>query len=405
MARVLVLDGHSPAGLAFTRSLGRAKHWVAVGSNHGTLAPAASSRYCRLSFTYPVPSEDAAGFVEAVFQFARRNEIKLIVPVTDWTVFPLSKYRDRFERVCRIAVGSNSALQIAADKFRTIDLARELQIPYPRTSLIHSADELESVGESYEFPVVVKDRFSLRWEGDRAIAGSVAYAYSQDDLRQKVADRLKRVSDVLIQQFVPGEGIGFSALAIDKAVFLPFMWSRVRETDPRGSGSAAAVSIPIIDELRESSEALIARAGVQGVCMVEFKKPRNGGPPVLMEINARPWGSMPLAIAAGIDYPVFLAEWILNDHRPPQEIKYEQGILCRRFVNELTHLEHTYHGTPAGWPIPYPGFLRTLLTIAVPWYPGMRYADLWLSDPAPGWVGLQGWFRGHFPRLPSKTSK
>lgn len=405
MARVLVLDGHSPAGLAFTRSLGRAKHWVAVGSNQGILAPAASSRYCRLSFTYPVPSEDAAGFVEAVFRFARRNEIELIVPVTDWTVFPLSKNRDRFEGVCRVAVGPDSSLQTAADKYRTIVLARELRIPVPETSLIQSLNELESVSAHYQFPVVVKDRFSLRWEGDRAVAGSVAYAYSQNDLRQKVADRLKRVSDVLIQQFVPGEGIGFSALAIDQAAFLPFMWSRVRETDPRGSGSAAAVSIPIIDELRESSEALMARAGVEGVCMVEFKKPRNGGPPVLMEINARPWGSMPLAIASRVDYPLFLVDWILNDHRPPQEIKYEQGILCRRFVNDLTHLEHTYHGTPAGWPIPYPGFLRTLLTISVPWYPGMRYADLWLSDPVPGWVGLKGWFRGHFPRPSAKTSK
>ena len=402
MARVLVLDGHSPAGLAFTRSLGRAKHWVAVGSNHGISAPAASSRYCRLSFTYPIPSEDASGFVEAVFQFARRNEIELILPMTDWTVLPLSKYRDRFRGVSRIAVGAESGLQIAADKFRTIALAQELGIPVPETSLVRSLEELEILSDHYKFPVVVKDRFSLRWEGDRAIAGSVVYAYSQDDLRQKVAERLHRVGDVLIQQFVPGEGIGFSALAIGQAAFLPFMWLRVRETDPRGSGSAAAISIPMIAELKKSSEALIARAGLEGVCMVEFKRPRDGGSPVLMEINARPWGSMPLAIACGVDYPLFFADWILNGKRP-LEIAYKQGILCRRFVNDLTHLEHAYHGTPAGWPIAYPGFLRTLLTISVPWYPGMRYADLWLNDPVPGWVGLEGWFRGHFPRSKSST--
>ena len=407
MARVLVLDGHSPAGLAFTRSLGRAKHWVAVGSNHGISAPAASSRYCRQRFTYPIPSEDAAGFVEAVSQFVHRNQVELILPMTDWTVLPLSKYRDRFEGVSRIAVGSESGLQIAADKFRTIALARELGIPVPETSLIRSLEELDGVSGRYKFPAVVKDRFSLRWEGDRAIAGSVVYAYSQDDLRQKVAERLQRVSDVLIQQFVPGEGIGFSALAIGQDAFLPFMWLRVRETDPRGSGSAAAISIPMIGGLKESSLALIARASLEGVCMVEFKRPRDGGPPVLMEINARPWGSMPLAIACGVDYPLFFADWILNGKEPPQEVEYKQGILCRRFVNDLTHLEHTYHGTPAGWPIPYPGFLRTLLTISVPWYPRMRYADLWLHDPVPGWVGLEGWFRGHFPRSKSstKTSK
>ena len=100
-----MLDGHSPAALAVTRSLGRAKHLVAVGSNLGLDAPAASSRYCRLSFKHPVPSEDVSGFLEAVLQFAHQNAIELIIPVTDWTVLPLSKHRERFEGVCRVALG------------------------------------------------------------------------------------------------------------------------------------------------------------------------------------------------------------------------------------------------------------------------------------------------------------
>lgn len=402
-----MLDGHSPGGLAFTRSLGRAKHWVAVGSNLGIQATADSSRYCRLTFKHPVPSEDVSGFVEAVLQFARTNGIELIVPVTDWTVLPLSKYRDQFQGVCRLALAPHPALEIAADKFRTVSLARELQIPVPETALIQSVDELDRATAKCDFPVVVKDRFSARWEGNRAILGSVAYAYSKDDLRQKVTRRLTQAGDVLVQQFVPGEGIGFSSLAVEQEVLLPFMWRRLRETDPRGSGSSASMSIPITAEVRESSTALVTRVGLQGVSMVEFKKPRTGGRPVLMEINARPWGSMQLPISCGVDYPVFLVDRLLAGKLPPREIGYEQGITCRRLVSELTHLEHIFRGTPAGWPIPYPGFLRTLLKVATPWYPGMRYSDLWLSDPAPGCAGLARWFSGHFvrPKSAGKTAK
>ena len=399
MARVLVLDGHSAAALAFTRSLGRAKHWVAVGSNRDIHAPAEFSRYCRLSVRYPVPSDDASAFVEVVLKFARDNAIDLIVPVTDWTVVPLSKYRDQFQGVSRLALGPHSGLEFAGDKFKTVSVARELRIPVPETALVQSIEELQSIAENFDFPVVVKDRFSARWEGNRAILGSVSYAYSAEDLKQKVGQRLKVVRDVLVQQFVSGEGIGFSCLAMESEICLPFMWLRLREVDPRGSGSSARRSIPIAAQVRESSEALVGRVGLQGICMVEYKRPRNGGPPVLMEINARPWGSIQLPISSGIDYPVHLVDWLLSGKLPPSEILYQHGITCRHLANELTHLEHTWRGTPPGWPVPYPSFLRTLLNMSVPWYPGMRYADFSLRDPRPGLAGLGQWFRARFSRF------
>ena len=97
MARILVLDGHNAAALAFTRSAGRAGHWVAVGANQGLFAAAKLSRYCRLSFDYPVSTDDADAFVSAVLDFARQHAIDLIVPTADWTLQPLSEQRSRFE--------------------------------------------------------------------------------------------------------------------------------------------------------------------------------------------------------------------------------------------------------------------------------------------------------------------
>lgn len=400
-----MLDGHSAAALAITRSLGRAKHWVAVGSNRGIDAPAELSRYCRLSTRYPIPSEDASGFVETVLQFARKNEIELIIPVTDFTIAPLSQNRHQFQGVSRLALGPHAAIEVAADKFRTICLARDLGIAVPETILVSSTEDPGRAAASWDFPVVVKDRFSMRWKGNRAVLGSVAYAYSMEDLKNKVGHRLKEAGDVLIQRFIQGAGIGFSCLAAEANVCLPFMWLRVRETDPRGSGSSAQLSIPLMAGVEEASRALVMQAGVGGICMVEFKRPDDGGPPVLMEINARPWGSLPLPIACEINYPLLWVEWLLTGKLPPPRIEYKKGILCRGLVNELTHLEHTFHGTPPGWPLRYPGFFQTLLKISVPWYPGMRYADVWFRDPSPGLAGLGSWFGGHLrQRLKSKSS-
>jgi hypothetical protein len=51
------------------------------------------------------PSEDVCGFAETILEFARKNGIDLIIPITDWTVMPLSKCCHQFEGVSRLALG------------------------------------------------------------------------------------------------------------------------------------------------------------------------------------------------------------------------------------------------------------------------------------------------------------
>jgi hypothetical protein len=145
-------------------------------------------------------------------------------------------------------------------------------------------------------------------------------------------------------------------------------------------------------QILDFSSRLILRAGFQGIAMVEYKKP-SSGPPILMEINGRPWGSIQLAIAAGIDYPRYLAEWVLHGCLPPVASNYQRGIVCRRMVGELTHLANLRRGAPAQWPVRYPNFWLTFAKMTVPWYPGLRYDDLSLSDPKPGWAGIYDWLR------------
>jgi predicted ATP-grasp superfamily ATP-dependent carboligase len=391
LARILVLDGHSAAALSVTRSAGRAGHWVAVGANRGIFAAAKLSRYCRVALDYPVSTSEPAQFVDCILEFVRTNQIDLVVPVTDWTLGPLSAERDRFAGLCRLAMPSHAAVEFASDKFRTIELAQEIGIGVPKTHLIRSLDDL-SACEGIGFPIVVKDRFSVRWIQQKAVFGSVAYAYSSDELKTRVADRLETAGDVLIQEFVSGQGIGFSCFVAGGKTHAPFQWLRVREVDPRGSASSARKSIPLDDVVVSQSEQLITRMGFEGIAMVEYKRTPDGRL-VLMEINGRPWGSIGLPFACGIDYPRYLIDWCLEGKLPPEKISYRANILCRRAVGELTHLSNIRAGRPRNWPGSYPRFWPTLVQMALPWRPGMCYDDLWISDRRPGLAGLRNWFQ------------
>jgi predicted ATP-grasp superfamily ATP-dependent carboligase len=397
LARILVLDGHSAAALAVTRSAGQSGHWVAVGGNRGLFAATKLSRYCSVGFDYPVSTDDPDALVDAIVEFVCARSIDLIIPITDWTLGPISVQRERFAGLCRIAMPSQRALDTVSDKYRTIKLAESFGIGIPRTDLVESAGDL-SRWEENQFPVVVKDRFSVRWFSDtstnkKAVFGSVAYAYSAPELANRVTERLRVARDVLIQEFVSGTGIGFSCFVVGGKVFLPFQWERIREVDPRGSASSARKSVPLDQSLVALSVRLITEIGFEGVAMVEYKKAA-GGQWILMEINGRPWGSVGLPIACGIDYPRYLIEWYLYGTLPPQSIPYKENIICRRVVGELMHLSNLRAGPLLEqWPIAFPSFWTSLLTMAVPWLPGMCYDDVWLSDLRPGIAGIGHWFR------------
>ena len=391
LARILVLDGHSAAALSVTRSAGRAGHWVAVGANRNAFAAAQLSRFCQIALDYPVSTSEPQAFLDCIIDFVKAQAIDLVFPVTDWTLGPLSAGRERFAGISKLAIPSDAAVDFASDKFRTIQQAEELGIGVPRTKLLHSLADLPRSSD-FRFPAVVKDRYSVRWIEQKAVFGSVAYAYSLADLEKKVADRLERAGDVLIQEFAAGQGIGFSCFVVGREVFLPFQWLRVREVDPRGSASSARKSIPLDDDLVRRSTGLITAMGFEGIAMVEYKRAPDGGL-VLMEINGRPWGSIGLPFACGIDYARYLIDWCLEGKLPPSQIEYRENLLCRRAVSELTHLSNLRRGRPANWPGSYPKFWPTLFEMALPWRPGMCYDDLWISDLGPGIAGLRNWFQ------------
>lgn len=392
--RVLILDGHSSAALAFARSLGRAGYWVAVGLSKNTFAPAALSRYCKLSFEYPNPTNGTTDFTEFVSSFICQNKINVVAPMTDATIWPLSNQREYFrDRAC-LAMAQHNAIEMVSDKYKIISLAKELGIPVPETILVRSVEDLNFTSE-WTFPIVVKDRFSIRLINNKTVSGFTSYAYSYEELLEIVEERLKKVGEVLLQKFICGVGIGFSCFTSNGEIFLPFQWQRIREKDPRGSGSSARKSIVLEPQIKELCQKLIIQTGFQGILMVEFKKDRDNGRITLMEINGRPWGSMQLAIHCGIDYPLHLIRWYLKNQLPPKQIDYKKGITCRWLTADLVHLENLWEGKPIGWPMPYPNFWVNLLKISIPWFPGLRYDDMSLSDPKPGVAELMNWFRSH----------
>jgi biotin carboxylase len=83
----------------------------------------------------------------------------------------------------------------------------------------------------------------------------------------------------------------------------------LRELPLHGGRSSLRESAPLDPTLYSASRRLLEALDWTGLAMVEFKLAEGG--PVLMEVNGRVWGSLPLAVHSGVDFPRRLAELYL----------------------------------------------------------------------------------------------
>jgi predicted ATP-grasp superfamily ATP-dependent carboligase len=337
MGMVLVLDGNQRSALAVVRSLGKRNIPVIVGDESApTLA--GCSKYCRETMVYPSPYSQPVEFVQAVKTQSVRRAVEVLFPMSDVTTPLLLQYQDEFAAAgIKIASASFRAFETLTDKRKLCGLAQELDIPIPVTRAVASPEALRSALRELRLPVVLKPYRSRIFTGSQWITASVAYADSVESLERTMAENESfRNHPFLLQEYIKGEGRGIFALYDHGRCVALFAHRRLREKPPSGGVSVLSESVKVDPDMGKLSRRLLDHVGWHGVAMVEFKISPEGAP-YLMEVNARFWGSLQLAIDAGVDFPWLLYQMATNV--PLDRIdEYRVGLKNRWLLGDLDHL-------------------------------------------------------------------
>ncbi len=383
--KVLILDGDIVPALSVARSLGRYGLEVTVASPlPDTLAR--WSRHVAHTVDCPDPMRDEAAFVAWLVRIARQAGYALVVPVSERTARPCFRHRHELDGL-PLALPDNASLAVAFDKTRTFDLARQLDIPVPRGANVRDAARLAEAARGLAFPVVVKPASSIGSTQTGAVSLAVDYAFDAADLERKVEYAL-RFGEVILQEYFAGQGVGIELIAARGKIVYAFQHLRLHEIPLTGGGSSLRKSVAVEPVLLEAAGRLIAALDWHGVAMVEFKWNPATRAYRLMEINGRFWGSLPLALAAGADFPAMLFELATQGRiapRPPATT----GIVCRKLSADLYWHEQVLRGAslPAGLPPP-PGRRELRHSLALLLSPRHRFDVQSLGDPVPGLVDL-----------------
>jgi len=334
--RVLVMGCDNRSFLAVIRSLGRDGLKVHV-AGAPLDASALQSRFIVSVHHLPDYGDDNKQWLSAFTSLLEQYKFDLVIPCNDQSIIPLQSCRSflkRFED--QLYLLDQNCYAVTNDKQKTWELARKLGIPVPRQMTVSTIEELQSAIEQFGFPLALKPRssFSESSLDHKQLVELVTCANELERLKLSMQDRRRRLH--LVQEFCPGIGVGVEVLCRDGEILTAFQHERVHEPSG-GGGSTYRKSVRLDPELIFATSKLMAALRYTGVCMVEFRYDRGSRKWVLLEMNGRFWGSLPLAIAAGVDFPLYLYEALcLGRSAFPQH--YKVNIFCRNSSADLAWL-------------------------------------------------------------------
>lgn len=363
--RVFVTDGYWRKTLAAVRGLGRLGIRVTVGEST-YLAPALFSRYCHRRLHTPSPVLQPSEYLDFLEDYLNRHHHHVLIPMEEDTLLLLAQNRERFDEKTRFPFGSYQHLLFARDKLKVLRRAQDLGIPIPRTFEINSLAEAKQLSRQLKYPVVVKPRVGSGSAGVQYVAGP-------DQLSNSLEQAFQAGQLPVLQERLPadGEGIGASFLLDqDHQVRASFIHRRIREYPVQGGPSTLRQSI-IHEQARRDGARLLESLRLVGVAMVEFKIDSRDGEAKLLEVNPRFWGSLALAIDAGVNFPYLLTLMALGLDFPAVN-EYSLGHLCRWLLpGDILH----FLGNPKRWSLE-PSFFQFRR-------PDLSYDIIDLDDPLP----------------------
>lgn len=327
--KVLILGDDNRSFLASVRSLGRLGLEVHAAPENWSSA-VLSSRYIAKKVTLPPHDLSPEAWLDAIERLHHQHKYAFILPCNEMGILPLVRNADRFADTV-LGIVNERAFDVFFDKVKTRACAQEVGVPVAPGRVFDPAEGPADIISEFGLPVAIKP--SRSFVDDNLFSRrSVRLAHTPEALCEAL-DGMDDWRTYFVEAMFPGSGAGVSVLAKDGRILQAFQHQRVHEPET-GGGSSYRKSAPLHPDMLSDVEKLARATNLTGLSMFEFRHNAQTGERILLEVNARLWGSVPLAIAAGIDFPALYYKLVVEGDEAPR-IDYKVPVYARNLVNDL----------------------------------------------------------------------
>lgn len=283
-----------------------------------------SNRKCGFDL-YPSHYADEEEFVKRIVEICGKRKIGLILPSHNETEV-LARHHAELPDGVGALLPNSQHTEVFNNKARAYDYAESIGVSVPVRVLYDDPTKLSAQIES----VGIKKTVIKLLTGNSA--KGVFYADSPSAAQVVVQEliseyQLESSRYPQVEERVNGEGWGCSVLYWNGQLITHFTHRRLREKITTGGTSTlreAATHVAIEDAARR----IFDHIGWHGLAMCEFKVCPDTGKYWFIEVNPRLWGSIPLAISSGREFP-YLA-WLCATEGVDAALNYQANCILRQ---------------------------------------------------------------------------
>ncbi|MBK5283492.1 MAG: ATP-grasp domain-containing protein [Nitrospiraceae bacterium] len=310
------------------------------------------SRAIRYVVHLPHRREDPDKFLAELSRLIRSERCSMVIPSNDTGLTVATDHYEALSALLHVGCPPPAIVRQVLNKDQTLRIAQKCGIAIPTTYAVYERAHCEALRGDMRFPIVAKPCSKTD------IAHStfkVRYVESFEELSGAFAVDEQFGSRNLLQEYCPGEGVGLGVLIKQGEPVAMFQHRRLTELPYTGGVSVTAVSEALDPLLADQAITLLRALHWDGVAMVEFRQDSASGRAVLMEVNGRYWGSISLAVQAGMDFPLY--DWQLaHGMVPTVPSQYAIGMKWRWTTGDLMRLHgllldegHNHVSRPSRW--------------------------------------------------------
>ena len=326
---VLLTNAWDRIGYNVLRGLAGKGLNVALGTDN-YLGMAYYSHYCAAKFIHSNYKLSEKNFIQDVINAIQKFQASVYIP-TGEEIFAVSRNLERFKNLnVNIPVSDINTLEMLNNKIFSYGIAKSAEVPVPDTIVPQSLDEIISFIKQSGRRVVIKRGWSRSARGVFFINGDE----DENVIRKIISGNKLEFGKFIIQSYVSGETYGVSLLMNHGEPRAIFTHKRLRERIKSGGPSTLRVSTKN-HLLEEYALRLLSRVKFHGVAMIEFKYEEIKKQGWFIEVNPRFWGSVGLAINAGVNFPYLLFQMAIDGDVEPV-LSYKEGLKAKWLLGDIS---------------------------------------------------------------------
>jgi predicted ATP-grasp superfamily ATP-dependent carboligase len=343
----VILLGGGVIALSIGRSLARANVRTYVLDD-----PESEAYFSRHCIGIPIPSSknNIDGWYEWLLNEGNKiHSRSILIPCSDEGLTLIAQHRAELEKFYNVIDGDDNLILALLDKLKTYDLACKHNIPVPGTWEINSVDDLHKLTGKIKYPCALKPRESHLFT-EHFPSLKLFVINSEQELVEKFIEADKFNLKMIVTELIPPAVEGYHSYYtfIDNQGNPLFHFTKLRiRQHPNLFGLGTYNISNWNPEVAELGLRFMKSVGLRGIGTVEFIRDARDGSLKFIECNPRFTGTTALLPLSGLDWPLFVYNYLLGKPLPPTE--YKQGVRLFRFASDFLAFRELHHNGKLSW--------------------------------------------------------